>query len=125
MSNKVQNTTAQSASINNTIVAGVSINGNVTTHSPLQIDGHLRGDVFSTSLVTVGKTALVDGQIIAKAIRVEGEIEGGITIASETHLAPSAVIEGVIHTNKLILAKGCQFRKVAFDGAKAYAKQQK
>jgi cytoskeletal protein CcmA (bactofilin family) len=57
----------------------------------------------------MGVDALVDGNVIARTAEIAGTIKGNIEISELLILKPSAVINGDILTNKLIVEPGATF----------------
>ncbi len=80
------------------ISADLVITGNLVSEGEIQIDGTVKGDIQSRELL-VGETALIEGEIVAEAIRVHGKVDGQIK-ALNVSLAKSAHVVGdILHDN--------------------------
>jgi cytoskeletal protein CcmA (bactofilin family) len=74
------------------IGSDVVIVGNVSATVDLHIDGRIEGDVACAGLVQ-GQDSVVRGNVVAKAARIAGTIEGSLT-ADELIVEKSARITG-------------------------------
>ncbi len=80
------------------------ISGDLRTSGDVQIDGTVDGDIQSTSL-TVGKTAEINGEIVADIVRVWGTVNGRIR-GKEVTLLETAQVNGDILHEVLEIARG-------------------
>lgn len=108
--NKQEEKLAQEASnISNTIGKGTTLNGSIETYGNLRIEGKVYGDITAKSKVVIGKSAYIEGNILAQNADIEGEVKGKVEISDILVLKPTAKIRGDILTNKLIVESGAQF----------------
>lgn len=108
--NKQEEKLAQEASnISNTIGKGTTLNGSIETYGNLRIEGKVYGDITAKSKVVIGKSAHIEGNILAQNADIEGEVKGKVEISDILVLKPTAKIHGDILTNKLIVESGAQF----------------
>ena len=108
--NKQEEKLAQEASnISNTIGKGTTLNGSIETYGNLRIEGKVHGDITAKSKVVIGKSAYIEGNILAQNADIEGEVKGKVEIGDILVLKPTAKIHGDILTNKLIVESGAQF----------------
>lgn len=80
--------------------------GDLRTDGDVQIDGVVDGDISSTSL-TVGKSAEINGEISADVIHVWGRVNGQIR-ARDVTIEETAEVHGDIHHEHLQVQKGAQ-----------------
>lgn len=86
------------------IGSDMRISGDLRTSGDVQIDGTVDGDIQSTSL-TVGKTAEINGEIMADSVRVWGHVNGRIR-GKEVTLLETAVVNGDILHEILEISRG-------------------
>lgn len=86
------------------ISADLTIVGNLTSKGDVQIDGTIQGDISSRSL-TIGEAAVVEGTLMAEAVRVYGTVRGEIQADAVT-LARSANVEGNVLHKSLTMESG-------------------
>lgn len=86
------------------IGSDMRISGDLRTDGDVQIDGTVDGDVQSTSL-TVGRTAKINGELVADSIRVWGQVNGRIR-GREVTLLESAEVNGDILHEVLEVSRG-------------------
>ena len=86
------------------ISTDLHITGDLSSHSDIQIDGRIDGDVDSKS-VTIGESAEVNGTIVCDRIRVCGLVTGEIK-ANTVVIARTARINGDIAHNSLEIEAG-------------------
>ena len=82
----------------------LTITGNIISKGELQVEGHVQGDVFCTSL-TIGDHGRVTGAIVAEEVLVHGRISGTINALSVT-LESNSHVEGDICHQMLRLEHG-------------------
>lgn len=92
--------------------AGTQLEGRLEVRGGLRIDGKLKGSVVSGSVITLGDTAEVEGDLRARAVISSGHIDGDIVSAEHVQLSLPGSVKGSIHTRELVLEKG-----VFFDGS--------
>src|SRR3546814_13597595 len=85
--------TAPSPSI---ISADMRVAGDLRTEGDIQVDGVVDGDIQSTS-VSVGRTAEVNGEIVAETVRIWGKVNGRIRSRDVTLLETAQVHGAILH----------------------------
>ena len=88
------------------------LEGTLTIKGGLRVDGQIRGQVHSESMITLGDNAVVEADITARTVISSGTIRGDIHLADYVQISLPGSIEGSIETRELILEKG-----VFFDGS--------
>ncbi|MEQ8967097.1 MAG: polymer-forming cytoskeletal protein [Azospirillaceae bacterium] len=88
------------------ISADMRVSGDLRTEGDVQVDGVVDGDIQSHS-VTVGKSAEINGEVVADSVVVWGRINGRIRCKDVT-LEESAVINGDVLHDSLQVARGAQ-----------------
>ena len=89
------------------IDAWLTITGNLQSEGEVQVDGQIHGDIRCAHL-TVGRDALVDGNITAEEVVVRGKVTGVIR-ANRVILQDSAHVDSEIFHKKLSIEEGANF----------------
>lgn len=99
----------QISNASNHLGKGTVITGNIESYGNIRIEGEITGDLITKSKVVLGDSAKVVGSVLAQNAEVSGEVIGTIEISDVLTLKPTAIINGDIVTNKLIVENGAQF----------------
>jgi cytoskeletal protein CcmA (bactofilin family) len=108
------------------IAPGAKITGQVNGNSDLVVDGELEGQVRLESSVTIGAEGRVQGDIVAKSVRIGGRVVGNVQGHEKVEILPSGRLEGDVAAPRVVLAEGAFFKgKVEMTGgAKGGAKRE-
>lgn len=93
----------------NIIGAGTIINGDVTSNGDIRIDGAVKGTVISKAKVVIGQSSTIDGDIEAQNADISGKVNGKLSVTQTLLLKNSALINGDIIVNKLVVESGAEF----------------
>lgn len=96
--------------ITTVIAPNTRFDGMINATEGVQISGYFEGEVISQSLVWIGKTGKVEGNIESPSVISEGEIVGNIESAKHVELRAECCMTGNISTEKLAIADGCSFK---------------
>lgn len=113
-SNKKSVSPARSASANgmpqsqglNSLVAGTTVEGNVTSKSDIRIDGTISGTLHCEAKVIVGPDGKIDGEVRCQNAVIEGKFVGNIHVKDLLNIRENAHVEGEIRYSKLIVQPG-------------------
>ncbi len=92
-----------------TISNEVEIVGTIKSKGSVRIDGKLDGELQVTGDATVGKTAVIKGNIQGNSVIVEGSINGNITAQDKIDMKSSARVNGDIRSKRLAVEDGVTF----------------
>ena len=98
---------ANGAPTRSVIDAWLTITGNLQSEGEVQVDGKIQGDIRCAHL-TVGRDAMVTGNITAEEVVVRGKVKGVIR-ANRVILQDSAQVDSEIFHNKLSIEEGACF----------------
>ncbi|HEV8241223.1 MAG TPA: polymer-forming cytoskeletal protein [Thermoanaerobaculia bacterium] len=105
------------------IAPGAKITGQVNGNSDLVVDGELEGQVHLDSNVTIGAEGKVQGDIVAKSVRIGGRVVGNVQGLEKVEILPTGRLEGDVAAPRVVLAEGAFFKgKVEMTGKPAAAK---
>ena len=90
-----------------TIGEGLVIDGNVTSNSPLHIDGRVHGDVHCASLV-LGENSEIEGNVVAEDVVIRGRLIGSVR-GVRVILQSSCHVEGDLLHASLAMEQGAYF----------------
>lgn len=93
----------------NIIGKGTKLEGDIETFGNIRIEGKIIGNVKTKSKIALGQSSHVEGNILAQNAEVAGEVKGKLEVTDVLILKPTAVINGDIVTNKLIVETGATF----------------
>ena len=81
--------------------------GDLSGDEDLQIDGQVEGGVqLANHQLTIGETGRVQAQLYAKSVIVVGHVTGNITATERVEIQVNGIVEGDVHTPRLIVADG-------------------
>ncbi len=80
---------------------GTVLSGKVVSTKPLVVDGTIHGNVDCSSIVIVGETGVIIGEIHSPLARISGRIYGNIHTPKNASLLGSANVQGDIFTGSL------------------------
>ena len=96
--------------IRSLIASGSDIRGNLVFTDGLRIDGSVHGNIHANaehpSLLVVSETAVVEGEIHADHVIINGKIKGPVYASELLELQPKANIEGDVHYKSLEMHQG-------------------
>jgi cytoskeletal protein CcmA (bactofilin family) len=95
------------------IDAHLNIDGNLTTEGEVQVDGKINGNIRCAHL-TVGRDAVILGDITAEEIVVRGKVTG-IIRGNRVILQDGAQVESEIFQTKLTIEEGANFKGMIRD----------
>ncbi len=87
----------------------VEITGNVKSASHIQFDGKLNGDLNCAGIATVGKTAVVKGNVVADAVTIAGTVSGNVSAKDRIEMKSTAKVHGDIRAKRLTVEDGVTF----------------
>lgn len=87
-----------------------TISGDIETTGGLLVDGRVEGNITSHDDVYVGKTAVVNGNIMAKNVYIFGVVQGNITSDGAVYLSVSSKLFGNVHAQSFKIEKGSIYK---------------
>ena len=101
---RMENTTAV-----NMIGNGTVITGDVQSKGDIRVDGTLKGSLNTSGKLVLGKSGVIEGDVVCKDADVSGKIKAKISVSELLTLNSSAKLNGDIITNKLSIEPGATF----------------
>lgn len=89
----------------------IQVKGELIGREDLVIEGYVEGVVrLKDHQLTIGETADVHATLEAKAIRVEGKVDGDIVATERVELASGSTVLGDIKSPRISIADGARFK---------------
>ncbi|HTR41659.1 MAG TPA: polymer-forming cytoskeletal protein [Pseudomonadales bacterium] len=85
------------------------IKGNIKFTGELAFDGKLDGEIHTEGTLTLGDSAVVNGNINAQSVIVRGKVNGNITAKEKIEIKARAELFGDIRATKLAIEEGVTF----------------
>ena len=85
----------------------VEMEGSINTNDSVLIDGNLKGQINSRGVVWISKDAMIDGNIRANGLIVEGYVHGNVHCTGNAEMRPGARVKGEIGCASLAVSRGC------------------
>ena len=95
--------------IETVIGEGAQVKGHLVVSGAVYVNGHVKGDVQSDSIVTLGEKGEVEGNLIAPYVVVGGKLRGHVEASMKCELLSTAMVGGDIRAPKLAVAEGAMF----------------
>ena len=92
----------------NRLSEDTQLTGNITTKNSMRIDGIIHGNIECGSKLVLGEKGIIEGNITAVDVEVNGKIKGDIIAKEVLVLHKTAVILGNIAVNRIIIEDGAQ-----------------
>ena len=86
--------------------SGTVIQGKLSFDTPVQIDGKLSGEVFSSKALVIGRSGQVDAEVNVESLIVLGSVKGNIVASERIEVLPGGKLDGEISTPSLIIDDG-------------------
>lgn len=93
----------------NTIGVGTVVKGDITSDGDFRIVGKLIGTIQSKGKVVVGKSGMVEGDVICRNADISGKMKGALKVDELLSLTSSGSIEGEVVTSKIAIEAGAVF----------------
>lgn len=93
----------------NLFAEGTAIKGDIKTTNDIRIDGVVTGMVYAEAKVVIGPNGKVTGDIMCQNADILGKVNGMISVKEMLILRTTAIIEGDIATQKLVVEAGAKF----------------
>jgi len=86
-----------------------SIEGKLSFHGTVRIDGHFKGQIYSDGTLIIGERGVVEADINTHSVVISGEVHGNINAAYSTEINSKGKVYGSIVTSSLVIHDGVVF----------------
>jgi cytoskeletal protein CcmA (bactofilin family) len=98
--------------IRDIVASGTKVVGTIEGKEPLLVLGEVEGKIVLDNLLVVGKSARIKAEVRAKAVTVEGTLEGSIHASEVVALVAGSRLTGDVYCPRLVVED-----KAVFDGS--------
>ena len=89
----------------------VVIKGELTGSEDLYIDGQVEGSIsLKGNSLTIGPNGQIKASVEAKAVVVQGKLEGNVQASDRVELRKSAIMTGDISTQRIAIEEGAYLK---------------
>ncbi len=91
------------------VTEGTVLEGTLHTEGDVQISGRIVGNVTAEARLVVASAGLIDGEVVAAAADVNGDVQGDLEVARHLILRSGAHVEGTVKAGQLVVEDGAVF----------------
>jgi cytoskeletal protein CcmA (bactofilin family) len=89
----------------------VIIKGELSGSEDLTIEGQVEGKIeLRQNVLTIGPNAKIKAQVLARAVVVEGSVQGNIASSEKIEIRDKGSVEGDLSSPRVAIADGAHFR---------------
>jgi cytoskeletal protein CcmA (bactofilin family) len=89
----------------------VIIKGELSGSEDLTIEGQVEGKIeLRQNVLTIGPNAKIKAQVLARAVVVEGSVQGNISSSEKIEIRDKGSVEGDLSSPRVAIADGAHFR---------------
>ena len=88
----------------------IKFQGKLHLKDTLTINGSFRGYVQTPSQVNIGPSAVVEADVDAAEVNIDGYVQGNVFASKKIDLRKSGTLYGDLRTSDLQIASGSRFR---------------
>src|SRR5881409_86715 len=89
----------------------IVIRGELSGNEDLTIEGTVEGKIeLKDHNLTVGSTGKIQAEVYAKAVNIQGEVQGNIRAEDRIEIATSGTVKGDLVAPRIIIADGARFK---------------
>jgi cytoskeletal protein CcmA (bactofilin family) len=89
----------------------VVIKGELSGSEDLTVEGQVEGKIeLKDNVLTIGPNGKIKAQVFAKALIVQGEVNGNITATEKVEIRDGGSVDGDILSPRVAIADGAHFR---------------
>jgi cytoskeletal protein CcmA (bactofilin family) len=89
----------------------VIIKGDLSGSEDLTIEGQVEGKIeLRQNVLTIGPNGKIKAEVFAKAVVVQGEVQGNITATERVDIRDAGSVDGDLSAPRIAIADGAHFR---------------
>lgn len=92
--------------INAFLGSGTEFSGDLQFSGTVRIDGRFTGSIRSEGVLVLGRSAVIEGEIIVGRLSSNGTIRGNVTVLEKAWLQANSRLEGSLKTARLEVENG-------------------
>lgn len=87
----------------------VQVEGEIRGEENLKIEGNVKGSVKLAGNIVVGKTGVVDAQLEANSVVIQGKVTGNVVARKQLEIQPSGSLIGDCTAQSIDIKEGAVF----------------
>jgi cytoskeletal protein CcmA (bactofilin family) len=91
------------------LASGATLEGNLNVPGGIRVDGKMKGEIFSTGTVIIGKDGILEGTIKANNVIIGGKYIGKLLAKERLIIEASANVTGELQAKRLAIGEGATF----------------
>lgn len=103
----------------NSLVKETVIVGNIKADADIRLDCALEGDLDCEAKVIIGVNCTIKGNVVCQNAKIEGKVDGDVKVWELLDMRSSAIVNGDIIANKLVVEDGAIFNGACKMGKQA------
>jgi cytoskeletal protein CcmA (bactofilin family) len=107
--NNITSLVSEPTSSKNILASDVELTGTLKFETELIFDGKMEGEILSEGVLTLGKNAVVKGEIRTKSVTIHGTVNGNVTVQERCELKSNAELLGDLKAMRIIIEEGATF----------------
>ena len=88
------------------VASGSIVEGKIRGNSEVLIEGTLEGEVDLGSTLVIGESGKVIGDVVARSVRISGQLVGNVQALDKVELLPTGSIHGDVVSPRVAIAEG-------------------
>ena len=93
----------------NVLSSDVELKGNLKFSGELLFEGKLDGEIQTDGVLSLGDSAVINGNINAQSVVVRGKVSGNINAKEKIEIKAKAELFGDIRATKLVIEEGVTY----------------
>ena len=107
--NNITSLVSESSTSKNILTSDVELTGTLKFDSEMIFDGKLDGEIISEGVLTLGKNAVIKGEVRTKSVTIHGTVNGNVTVQERCELKSNAELLGDLKAMRIIIEEGATF----------------
>ncbi|MEM6701067.1 MAG: polymer-forming cytoskeletal protein [Acidobacteriota bacterium] len=88
------------------VAAGSVVEGKIKGNSEVLVEGVLEGEVDLGNTLVIGEGGKIIGDVVARSVRISGELVGNVQALDKVELLPTGSIQGDVLSPRVAIAEG-------------------
>jgi cytoskeletal protein CcmA (bactofilin family) len=107
--NNITSLVSEPSTSKNILTSDVELTGTLKFDSEMIFDGKLDGEIISEGVLTLGKNAVIKGEVRTKSVTIHGTVNGNVTVQERCELKSNAELLGDLKAMRIIIEEGATF----------------
>ena len=107
--NNITSLVSEPSTSKNILTSDVELTGTLKFDSEMIFDGKLDGEIISEGVLTLGKNAVIKGDVRTKTVIIHGTVNGNVTVQERCELKSNAELLGDLKAMRIIIEEGATF----------------